>query len=149
MPTLAEHKRAYADYELMEIFEAGLVLQGFETKSVKSKRASLIGGRVLIRGAEAFLVGVEIPPYQPANTPASYDPQRTRKLLLSKKEIRYLSGKSQEQGLTLIPLKLYTKGTLVKLAFALARGRKKYDKRERIKERESKRKIERALKSQL
>ena len=146
MATLAENRRARADFRLVETFEAGLVLRGFETKAVKRGKAALAGSRVIIRGGEAFLVGADIPPYQPGNTPADYDPQRTRKLLLAKKEIADLGGKSDMRGLTLIPLRLYTKSNLVKLEFALAAGLKKHDKRERIKEREAKRRIERTLK---
>lgn len=146
MPILLENRKARFDYELLEKFEAGLELKGFEVKSLKNKRGSLAGSHVLIRDGEAFVVGMEIPPYQPKNTPTGYDPQRTRKLLLTKKEINYLEGKSQTKGLTLAPLQIYTKGTLVKLSFALAKGLKKYDKRERIKKKEAKRKIERTLK---
>ncbi|MBI2175652.1 MAG: SsrA-binding protein SmpB [Parcubacteria group bacterium] len=146
MAELAANKKAFTDYDLLEKFEAGISLYGFETKSAKLKRAELAGSRVIIRGGEAFLVGAEIPPYQSANTPKEYDSQRTRKLLLGKKEISRLAGKSEERGLTLIPIRLYTKGNLVKLEFGIARGRKKYDKRARIKERETKRHIERTLK---
>lgn len=149
MAELAANKKVFTDYDLLEKFEAGISLYGFETKAVKLKRAELAGSRVIIRGGEAFLVGAEIPPYQSANTSKEYEPQRTRKLLLGKKEIAYLAGKSEERGLTLIPTKLYTKGNLVKLEFGVARGRKKYDKRARIKERESKRYIERTLKKSL
>ena len=146
MPTLLENRKARFDYEIMEKFEAGLVLRGFEVKSLKNKRGSLAGAHVIIRGGEVFVVGMEIPAYQPKNMPQDYDSQRTKKLLLVKKEIIYLEGKTREKGLTLIPLQVYTKGTLVKLSFALARGLKKYDKRERLKEKEVKRKIERTLK---
>jgi len=104
------------------------------------------GGRVLIRGGEAFLVGTTIPPYQPKNTPSNYEPDRTRKLLLTKKEISYLTGKTAEKGLTLLPLKVYTKHGLCKLLLGLGKGKKKTDKRETIKARESKRKIDRTLK---
>lgn len=143
---LAENKKAYFDYEILEKYEAGLELRGFEVKSVVKGNARLEGSRVIVRGGEAFLVGAAIPPYQPANTPSDYEPDRTRKLLLHKKEISYLAGKEHEKGLTLVPLKLYTKGRKVKLEFAVARGRKKADKREVIKKREAKRKIERELK---
>ena len=121
-------------------------LKGFEVKSLKNKRGALAGSRVLIRGGEAFIVGFEIPPYQPKNTPDNYDPQRTRRLLLQKKEINYLAGKSQESGLTLIPLRIYTKKGLIKLEFAVAKGLKKYDKREKIKKREAEKKIKREMK---
>lgn len=139
--TLLENKKAYFDYEILEKFEAGLELKGFEVKSLKNKQGSLLGSRVLIRGGEAFVVGFEIHPYQPKNNPKDYDPQRTRRLLLRKKEIGYLDGKSKQAGLTLIPLRVYTKGNLIKIEFAVARGLKKYDKREKIKKREAERKI--------
>lgn len=146
MPTLLDNKKARFDYEILEKFEAGLELRGFEVKSLKNKRGSLAGSHVIIRAGESFIIGMEIPAYQPKNAPQDYDSQRTRKLLLTKKEINYLEGKNQEKGLTLIPLAVYTKGRRLKLSFALARGLKKYDKRERIKKKEVKRKIERILK---
>lgn len=144
--TFLENKKAFFDYQILEKFSAGLELKGFEVKSLKNKRGALAGSRVLIRAGEAFVVGFEIPPYQPKNTPKDYDLQRTRRLLLKKKEINYLFGKSREKGLTLIPIRIYTKNDLVKLEFGIAKGLKKYDKREKIKERESKKKIEREMK---
>ena len=146
MTVLLQNKKALFDYEILEKFEAGLELKGFEVKSLKNKRGSLAGSRVIIRGNTANIIGLDIPPYQPINTPPNYHTQRTRRLLLRKKEIHYLQSKSQEGGLTLIPIAIYTKGRLIKLAFGLAKGLKKYDKRERIKEREAKRRIERRLK---
>ncbi|MEK7599234.1 MAG: SsrA-binding protein SmpB [Patescibacteria group bacterium] len=146
MTTLAENKKAYFDYEILEKFEAGLELAGFEVKALRKKYGSIRGSRAIVRGGQAYVIGMEIPPYQPANTPKDYDPQRTRKLLLTKKEIKYLAGKSQERGLTIAPIRVYTKGRFVKMEIAVARGKKKYDKRKKIKERESKRKIERTLK---
>ena len=144
MPT--QNKKVYFDYEILETFEAGIELFGFEVKSIRAGNAHLEGGRVLIRGTEAFLVGVTIPPYQPGNTPADYEPDRTRKLLLHKKEISHLAGKQGEPRLTLVPIKLYNKGPRVKLSFGVARGKKKSDKRQIIKKRESERNIERILK---
>ncbi len=144
---LTENKKAHFDYEILETFEAGIELFGFEVKSARAHNARLAGARVLIRGAEAYLVGAAIAPYQPGNTPKEYEPDRTRKLLLHKKEIAYLAGKSREPGLTLIPIKLYNKGRKVKLEFGVARAKKKSDKREVIKKREAKRKIERELKN--
>ena len=141
-----ENKKAYFDYEFLEKFEAGLSLFGFEVKSIILGRASLQGSRVIIRGEEAFLVGTTIPPHQPANAPKNYLPDRARKLLLHKKEIRYLLGKERERGLTLVPIKLYNKGRKIKLEFAVARGKKKKDRREIIKKKEAKRKIERIMK---
>lgn len=144
--TLLENKKAHFDYEILEKFDAGIRLLGFEVKSLKNKRGSLAGSHIIIRGGEAFVVGMEIAAYQPLNTPEDYDSQRTRKLLLQKKEIDYLAGKDSQKGLTLIPLNVYTKGGLIKISFAIARGMKKYDKRQKIKEREAKREIERNVK---
>jgi SsrA-binding protein len=103
-----------------------------------------------LKGEEVFWVGTHIPPYQPKNAPPDYNPERSRKLLLKKSEIKYLIGKSKQRGLTLIPLKLYTtKSGRIKLEFAIARGKKKFDKREKIKKREIERKIERVLKGEV
>lgn len=146
MPTLLENRRAHFDYEFLEKFEAGIELFGHEVKALKNGRGSLAGARVLIRGGEAFVVGLDIPPYQPGNTPKDYDPARTRRLLVTKREIAYLAGKSAEQGLTLVPISVYTKGNLVKLECTVARGKKEHDKRETIKKREAEREIERTLK---
>lgn len=143
---IIENKKAYFDYEILEKFEAGLELKGLEVKALKKGKGSLAGSRVIIRGGEAYVVGMDIPPYQPKNTPTDYDPQATRRLLLNKKEIQYLGGKSQQQGLTLMPLEIYNKKDFVKLSFGVCRGLKKYDKREKIKEREVERKIEREMK---
>ncbi len=145
--TLLENKKARFDYEMLEEFEAGISLLGFEVKSLKMKRGSIIGAHVIIRGGEAFVVGMEIPPYQPKNTPKDYDPMRTRKLLLLKKEIDYLEGKGSQKGLTLIPIRVYTKGGFIKMSFAVARGLKKYDKREKIKKRDVERELGRNLKT--
>ncbi len=144
---LLENKKAFHNYEILQKFEAGLKLSGFEVKSLKTKRGSLAGGHVIIRGREAFIVGMEIPPYQPKNAPKDYDISRTRKLLLHKKEIDYLGGKSNQKGLTLVPLSVYTKNGFLKISFGVGRGLKKYDKRQIIKERETKRDIERKLKT--
>lgn len=146
MAVLIENKKVFFDYEVLEKFEAGLELFGFEVKSLKNKRGFLKGSRVIIRGGEAFIVGMEIPAFQIKNAPHDYDSQRTRRLLLTKKEIKYLTGKSEEKGLTLAPITVYNKGNLVKLRFGVVRGLKKYDKREKVKEREEKIKIERTLK---
>lgn len=144
MKTIAVNKQAEFDYEILERFEAGLMLTGHETKSIRLGHANLAGGRAIIRGEEAFVVGLQIPSFQPENKPDGYDTERTRKLLLSKKEIHYLFGKTQT-GLTLIITKLYNKDRLLKLELALARGKKKHDKREVIKKRETEREIRRGL----
>ncbi len=146
MAVFAQNKKAYHDYEILEEYEAGIELKGFEVKSVKLGRASLKGARVVVRGGEAFLIGASIPAYQAANSPDNYDPERARRLLLNKKEINKLIGKEQEKGLTLPALSLYNKGRLVKLKFAVARGKKKRDKREEIRKRDLERDLRRSLK---
>lgn len=147
MPTLVKNQKAGFDYEFLEKFEAGLRLRGFEVKSLRLGRAEIRGARVIVRGNEAFLVGATIHPYQAGNLPKDYDPQRVIKLLLSKKELARLAGSSAQKGLTIIPISVYTKGGKLKLEFALARGKKKYDKRQVLKKREAKRQIERTLKN--
>ncbi len=143
---LIENKKAYFDYEILEKFEAGLELKGFEVKALRNGRGSLVGSRVIIRGNEAYIVGTDIPPYQQKNAPIDYDSQHTRRLLLKKQEIQYLRGKAEEKGSTLVPLNVYNKNGFLKLSFGVAKGLKKYDKREKIKKEEVKRKIERELK---
>ena len=135
------NKKAYYDYEILEKFQAGLVLTGQEAKSLRTRGISLSGTYVEIKGGEIFWVGANIPPYQPLNVDKNYDPQRKRKLLLNREEINYLMGKTKEKGLTLVPLSVYTKTYKIKLEFGLARGKKKFDKRESIKKREVERKI--------
>lgn len=144
---LAENPRARFDYEILETLTAGVVLAGYEVKAVRAGRGSIKGSYVKIFNKEAYLVGATIAPYQPGNVPADYDDQRTRKLLLKKTELKYLIGKADERGLTLVPLKFFDSHGLIKLELAIARGKKKYDKRESIKSRETKRTISRALKS--
>lgn len=146
MPSLAENRKAHHEYDILETIEAGIELRGFEVAAAKRGMIALAGSRIMIKNEEAFLMGATIPPYQPQNTPTDYDPQRTRKLLLHKEELRRLLGKHKEAGLTIIPLKMYTKHGVVKCEIALVRGKKKYDKREAIKKRESDRRIDRLLK---
>ena len=149
MPTLATNPRAKYDYEILETYEAGLVLTGQEVKSIKTGHISLRGSYVTIKNEEAWLINAQIPPYQPKNAPADYQPSRTRKLLLHKKELKSLIGKTKQKGLTLVSLRVYTKRGKIKLGFALGRGKRKIDKREKIIERETKRKIDRALRGKL
>jgi len=144
---LAENKKAHYDYEILQEYEAGIVLTGQEVKSIRSGKISLKGSYVILKDEQAYLVGAKIPPYQPKNAPADYDPERFRKLLLNKSEIKQLIGKSKEKGLALIPLKIYTKHAKIKLAFGIGKGKKKTDKRENIKRREIQREIERELKT--
>jgi SsrA-binding protein len=140
MPTLANNRRASFDYDLLESYEAGLVLSGQEVKSAKGGHVNLSGAYVSLRiennKAVLYLVGAHISPYRFAGNIVDYNPDRERRLLLNKKEISRLTGKIQEKGLTLIPVKMYTKRSFVKLEFALGKGKKKYDKRESIKKRE-------------
>lgn len=148
MTNLISHKRASFDFELLETFEAGISLLGTEVKSIRGGQGKLEGAYVIIRGKEAFLVGASIPAFQKKNAGKGYEPERPRKLLLTMKEIAELELKSEKQGLTIVPLKLYNKGANIKLALAIARGKKKQDKRESIKERDVKRDIAREFKSQ-
>jgi len=136
-----KNKKAYYDYEILEKFQAGLVLNGQEVKSLRTRGISLSGTFIEIKKGEAFWVNAVIPSYQPLNTDKNYDPQRARKLLLNREEINYLTQKTKERGLTLVPLSVYTKAYKIKLEFGLARGKKKFDKRESIKKREVERKI--------
>ena len=145
--SLIENKRALFDYSIIEEMEAGLVLRGYEVKSLRKGQGSLRGARVVARGGEAYLVGASIPPWQIANAPKSYDPERTRRLLLSKKEIARISSAEGEKGLTTVPIRVYNKSRKLKLAIAIARGKKKEDKRHTIRAREEKRRIERTLKT--
>ena len=146
MKSLALNKRAKYDYEILETLEAGLALKGYEVKAIKIGHISLKGAYVSIKDDQAYLLNAHISAYQPKNMPKDYDPERARKLLLHKKEIQHLVGKSKEKGLTLVPIKVYTKKSRVKLEFGVGKGKKKVDKRQGIKKREVKRKIDRLLK---
>jgi len=149
MPNLVENKKVRFDYELLEEYEAGMELLGTEVKSLKNGQGSLEGARVIERGGEAYLVGANIPAYQPQNTPGDYDPTRTRRLLLSRREIEELSGHATQKGLTIVPISVYNKNRYLKLKIALARGKKKFDKRETLKKKEAKRDIDRDIKGTL
>lgn len=140
MTTLAENKKALFDYEILEKFTAGIELTGHEAKSTKMGHFNLAGSHAIVRNNEIFLVGVNIPSFQPGNAPKNYDSQRTRKLLLRHEEIKYLLGKTKA-GLTIVPLRTYTNRGFVKIEIGLARGRKKHDKRELIKKRDFKRSL--------
>src|SRR3989344_3457837 len=145
MSIYATNPKAHFDYQIIETFEAGLSLAGQEVKSIKNGKVSLKGAYVKIINGEAWLLGAIVSPYQANNAPADYDQQRNRKLLLKKSELAYLQTKTQEQGLALVPLKIYSKNNLVKLEIGLARGKKKYDKRETIMKREFERKEKREI----
>lgn len=146
---LIDNKKAHFNYEILETLEAGVELLGFEVKSIREKQGSLDGAYVIIRGQEAFLVGVSIPPYQVGNTPTDYDPLRNRKLLLTSEEIQKLADMEHTKGLTIIPISVYNKGRNLKVKIALVRGKKQFDKRDTIKKRESDRDINRSLKRDL
>jgi SsrA-binding protein len=145
---LIEHKKARLDYETLEEFEAGIELLGHEVKSLRARHGKLEGSHVIVRNGEAYIVGMSIPPYQPANTPENYDPARSRRLLLTKKELEELAVAESKKGLTIVPLSVYNKGSKLKMRLAIARGRKKYDKRDVLKKRDATREIERTLKNQ-
>ncbi|MDD3614361.1 MAG: SsrA-binding protein SmpB [Candidatus Pacebacteria bacterium] len=147
MQILAKNRKAQFNYEIVEKFEAGIQLLGCEVKSVKAGNISLDGAFVQLYGNELYLINASIPAWQPANAPADYKPDRSRKLLLHRKEIDYLIGKMKAERLMLIPLAVYLKKNKIKLELGLARSRKKVDKRELIKEREAQRELERRLKN--
>ena len=146
MPAIHNKKLGF-NYEIVEKFTAGIELLGTEVKSVKLGRGILDNGFVIIRGGEVFLVNANIPAYQPKNAPRGYDPERPRKLLLTKKEIRKLGVTTNQKGLTIVPVSMYSSGRKVKIDIAVARGKKKYDKREDIKKREAQKDIEREIKN--
>ena len=137
----ARNKRAYFDYEILDKFEASIQLKGFEVKAIKSGRLNLAGSHVIVRDNGAQLLNADIPPYQPMNTPEGYDSKRTRRLLLNKDEIKSLVGKAHEAGLTLVPLRVYSKRDLIKVEIGLAKSRKAKDKRELLKKRATLREI--------
>jgi len=146
MPTLAENRKARHDYQILETLEAGLVLTGPEVKSAKGGRANLQGAYVIPKGNELWITGMNIAAYPPAHgVQTGYDPVGDRKLLLKKSELSYLVGKLKEQGLTLVPISLYTAHSLVKISLGIARGKTKYDKRVSIRKRE----VDRELRSNL
>jgi len=141
---IAQNKKGRHDYFIDEVFEAGLVLQGTEVKSLRAGRATLTDGYASVKEGELWLSGVHIPEYNEGSW-TNHEPRRERKLLLQKREISKLIGKLKESGLTLIPLSLYFKDGIVKVEMGLARGKKAHDKRESLKERQASREIDRAL----
>ncbi len=147
MPILAVNKRVTYDYAISDKYEAGLVLAGQEVKSAKTGHISLKESFVTVRGGELYLTNANIPPYEHAGEIKNYDPTRPRKLLLKKSEIRHLIGKVRVQGLTLVPIRVYTKKRLLKLEFGLGKGKKEFDKREDIAKREADRKMRQKLKN--
>jgi SsrA-binding protein len=146
MKDLAFNKRAVYDYELLETYEAGLSLLGTEVKSVRAGHMSLRGAFVTFHNSQPLLTNATIPPWQPSNTHESYDPVRARPLLLKKSEIKELTGIRRTNGLTIIPIKVYSsKSGKLKLQIALAKGKKQFDKKERLKERDIQRDVDRLV----
>ncbi|MDR2853307.1 MAG: SsrA-binding protein SmpB [Burkholderiaceae bacterium] len=143
---IAENKKAAFNYFFEERFEAGMVLEGWEVKALRSGKAQLTDGYVVIREGEMFVIGCQINPLRNASTHVNPDAVRTKKLLLHKQQIRRLIGKVEQKGYTLVPLNLHWKSGKVKCEIALARGKAEHDKRNTIKDREGKREVERAMK---
>lgn len=143
---VCQNRKAYHDYSIEETIEAGIQLLGTEVKSLRDGKANLKDSYVLIKDSEVILLNCHISPYSHGNI-LNHDPLRTRKLLLHRKEIERLRGKMQQKGYTLIPLKIYFKGPYAKVEIGLAKGKRQYEKRETIKEREAKRAIEKAMKN--
>lgn len=148
MTTYADNRKARFDYEILETFTSGIELTGSEVKSVRSGKVSLQGAYITVRAGEAFLLNADIQPYQPHNFAgrgAEYDPVRARKLLLGKHEIAELAKAESTKGLTLVPLSMYNKGRFLKVDIAIVRGKKKFDKRETLKKRDTERDLKRTL----
>lgn len=145
MKPLADNKRARYDYNILETIEGGLKLLGTEVKSVKAGNISLRGSFVIFKGEEPYLTNATIPSWQPANTPKDYDPIRSRKVLLRKAQIKHLINTKHTLGLTLIPIRVYTKRSRVKLLIGLARGKRKYQKKQKKKEQDIQRDIDRVI----
>lgn len=142
--TIAQNKKAHHDYFIEETYEAGLVLQGTEIKAIRAGRVNLKDAYAQIKNGEIFLFGMHISPYEQGNR-YNHDPLRTRKLLLHRKEINKLIGETKEEGYSIVPVKLFLKNGYAKVLIGLAKGKKKYDKREDLKKKEAKRDIERAF----
>jgi SsrA-binding protein len=143
---IALNKKALFDYEILDKLEAGLVLTGYEAKAIKNGNINLKGSYVIFHNSDPFLINAHIGLYKPAGKIADYDPTRSRKLLLKKNEIRYLRAKSEEKGLTIVPLKVYTKNRFIKIEIGIGKGKKQFDKRETIKKRDTEKEIKRTLK---
>ncbi len=141
--SLVTNRKTQFNYEILDKYTAGIELFGFEVKSLKSGKGSLEGAYITIRGNEAYVTGMFVPPYQVNNTPADYDPYRNRRLLLTKEELTKLSKNEGTKGLTIIPISVYNKGRKLKLGLATVRGKKKFDKRQTIKKRDTDREISR------
>ena len=145
MTTNATNRKARFDYEILTHFNAGLELTGTEVKSIRAGLVSLVGSYVGIRGDEAYLMNANIQPFQPKNSPKDYDPLRARRILISKNEILELKKAEGTAGLTIVPISVYNKGRFLKLDLAIARGKKKFDKRNAIKSRDVERDLKREI----
>ncbi len=143
---IADNRQARFLYEILETYEAGVELKGTEVKSIRAGKINLKDGYGLIRNGEAWLINVHVSPYESSGQYFNHEAKRTRKLLLHRREINKLIGKVEQQGLTLVPLKMYFKNSRVKLTIGLAKGKKIHDKRESIKKRQDQREISRAMK---
>lgn len=146
MASYAENRKARFNYEILEKYETGIELLGTEVKSVRGGQMSLEGAFVIVRGGETFLINANIPPYQVKNAPKDYDPLRNRKLLLTKKEIAELAGSEKNKSLTIVPISVYNKNRKVKVEIALVKGKRKFDKRETLKKRDTDRELRREYK---
>ena len=144
---LSDNRQARYLYEILETYEAGIQLTGTEVKSIRAGKVNLQDGYALIREGEAWLINIHISPYNASGQYFNHEPRRTRKLLLHRQEIRKLIGKVEQQGLTLVPLKMYMKRGLVKVSIALGKGKKLHDKRETLKRRQDQRDIQRVMKN--
>ncbi len=149
MKIITENKKALFDYEVLEKFKAGIVLTGQEVKSIKLGRIDLRGAFVVFKGDEIFLLGANVPPYQPKNIRGEYSPTQSRKLLLTRGELNKIIGKAQQKGLTMKPLLVYTDKGKIKVEFAIVKNKKKRDKREIIREREDEREMRRDIKGMI
>lgn len=143
---VSDNRQARYLYEILETYEAGIELKGTEVKAIRAGKVNLRDGYVLIRNGEAWLINVHISPHETASQYFNHEPRRTRKLLMHRQEIRKLIGRVEQQGLTLVPLKMYLKRGWVKVDIALGKGKKLHDKREDERRREDKRDMERAMK---
>jgi len=144
---IADNKKAMFNYHIEERFEAGMVLEGWEVKSVREGKVQLTDGYVVIRNGEVFIIGCQINPLGTASSHVTPDKVRTKKLLMHKAEIKRLMGKVEQKGFTLVPLNMHWKAGKVKCEIGLAKGKGEHDKRDTIKDREGKREVERAMKS--
>ncbi|MFM2062737.1 MAG: SsrA-binding protein SmpB [Cyanobacteriota bacterium] len=144
---ISDNRQARYLYEILETYEAGIQLAGTEVKSIRAGKVNLQDGYGLLRNGEAWLINVHISPYSASGQYFNHEPRRTRKLLLHRQELRKLIGKVEQQGLTLVPLKMYLKGGWVKISIGLCKGKKIHDKREDLKRRQDQRDIQRAMKN--